>query len=63
MSEFKVAQEGDEIVIRVKKNAPLARSASGKSLVVATSNGNHPTTLEVEGKPVTVGFNLYISAK
>ena len=36
------------------------RSASGKSLVVATSHGNQPTTAMVDGKPVIIGLNAYI---
>jgi hypothetical protein len=35
-------------------------SASGKTLVVATSGGNITTTAQVNGKPVTIGINAYI---
>jgi hypothetical protein len=35
-------------------------SASGKTLVVATSGGNVTTTATVDGKPVTIGLNAYI---
>ena len=35
-------------------------SASGKTLVVATTQGNKPTTAAVNGKPVIVGVNAYI---
>ena len=38
-------------------------SASGKTLVVASTHGNQRTTVEIDGKPVTVGVNAYISAK
>jgi len=30
---------------------------------VASTHGNQRTTVEIEGKPVTVGVNAYISAK
>ncbi len=36
-------------------------SASGKTLVVASSRGNMRTTAMVDGKPVTVGFNAYVA--
>ena len=36
-------------------------SASGKTTVVASSNGNKPTEVQVDGKPVIVGFNAYIA--
>jgi len=35
-------------------------SASGKTLVVATTHGNQPSTVTVNGKPVIVGVNAYI---
>jgi hypothetical protein len=35
-------------------------SASGKTTVVASTNGNLPTTLVVDGKPVVIGLNAYI---
>ncbi len=36
-------------------------SKSGKSLVVASSKGNVKTELLVDGKPVIIGLNAYIS--
>jgi len=38
-------------------------SASGKTLVVASTHGNQRTTVQIDGKFVTVGVNAYISAK
>jgi hypothetical protein len=35
-------------------------SATGKTLVVASSHGNKETTAKVEGKPIVVGVNAYI---
>jgi hypothetical protein len=37
-----------------------APSASGKTLVVASSHGNKQTTVQVDGKPIVVGVNAYI---
>ena len=34
-------------------------SASGKTMVVASSHGNQPTTLTIGGKIVTIGVNAY----
>lgn len=34
-------------------------SASGKTMVIASSNGNSPTSATVNGKVVIVGFNAY----
>lgn len=41
--------------------AGLRPSSSGKTLLVATTNGNVKTPLLVDGKPVTIGVNAYVS--
>jgi hypothetical protein len=41
---------------------PPTPSSTGKSLVVASSHGNQPTTAIIDGKPVIVGVNAYIRA-
>ncbi|MFZ4592385.1 MAG: hypothetical protein ACOYN6_15395 [Ignavibacteria bacterium] len=45
------------IVIDLQEPTP---SASGKTLVVATTHGNVVTECVVDGKPVTIGLNAYI---
>ncbi len=35
-------------------------SASGKSLMVASTRGNMKTDVMIDGKPLTIGFNAYI---
>lgn len=57
---MKVTQENGELVVRIPLNDPPAPSKSGKTLVVASSHGNQPTAVEVNGKPVTIGLNAYI---
>jgi hypothetical protein len=52
--------EGEFLVIRLPLNAKPIPSASGKTLVVATSHGNKQIEVEVQGKPVFVGVNAYI---
>ena len=56
---MKVTIEGKELVIRIEMQEPTP-SASGKTLVVATTRGNMVTEAKVDGKPVTVGVNAYI---
>ncbi|MDR0532737.1 MAG: hypothetical protein LBH01_02160 [Verrucomicrobiales bacterium] len=48
-----------ELVVRLPLQEP-APSKSGKSLVVASTNGNVQTSALVDGKPVTIGLNAYI---
>ena len=49
----------NELVITIPLHDPTP-SKSGKTLVVASSNGNQATTATVNGKPVIVGLNAYI---
>ncbi len=52
--------ENGKLIITIDLQQPTP-SKSGKTLVVATSNGNKATTAVVDGKPVTIGLNAYIS--
>jgi hypothetical protein len=56
---MQVSIEKGELVIRMPMQTPTP-SASGKTLVVATSSGNKVTTATVDGKPITIGVNAYI---
>lgn len=52
--------EGNELVIRIPMNPTPVLSATGKTLVVASSHGNKLTEAKVNGQPVVVGVNAYI---
>lgn len=56
---MKAEIKGTDLVITIPMQKPTP-SASGKTLVVATSGGNQPTSATVEGKVVIVGVNAYI---
>lgn len=56
---MQVSIKNNKLVIEIDMQPPT-RSASGKTLVVATTRGNQATTATVDGKPVTVGLNAYI---
>ena len=58
-TEMKVEIKGNELIITVELQKPTP-SASGKTLVVASSRGNQVTSVMIEGKPVIVGLNAYI---
>lgn len=51
--------EGNKLVITCDMEEPRP-SASGKTLVVASTRGNMKTTCVVDGKPVFLGLNAYI---
>lgn len=38
------------------------RSASGKTLIVASTHGSLKTDLKIDGKPLIVGVNAYVKA-
>lgn len=59
---MKVSVEKNELVIRLPMNdeKSLPVSSTGKSLKVASSNGNKATSVTVNGKTVIVGVNAYI---
>ena len=54
---------GDELVLRIPMNAKPEKSASGKTVVVASTYGNKETDCVVDGKKVIVGVNAYIPKK
>ena len=58
---MKVTIEKGELVIRLPLNDPPVPSASGKTLVVASTRGNQRTEAVVNGQPVVVGVNAYIN--
>lgn len=56
-----IEREGKKfLAVEIEMNETPEPSASGKTLVVASSHGNQATTAIVGGKPVTIGLNAYI---
>lgn len=51
--------ENGKLIISIDMQEPTP-SASGKTLVVATTHGNVKTDCVVDGKPVVIGLNAYI---
>jgi len=56
---MKVEIKGNDLIITIEMQKPTP-SASGKTLVIASSHGNQTTTATIDGKPVVVGLNAYI---
>ena len=57
---MQVELKNNKLVITIDVNAKPIPSASGKTLVVASSHGNQQTTVTIDGKPLIVGVNAYI---
>ncbi len=56
---MKAEIKGNQLVITIDMQEP-APSATGKTLVVASTHGNQASTAVVKGKPVVIGLNAYI---
>lgn len=52
--------ENGELVIRIQLQTEATPSATGKTLVVATSRGGKQTEAQFNGKPITVIISAYI---
>ncbi|HCD36807.1 hypothetical protein EKD00_07600 [Chlorobium phaeovibrioides] len=59
---MKVEIRDGKLCIEIDLEKPTL-SSSGKTLVVASTRGNAVTDVLVDGKPVTIGLNAYISKK
>lgn len=57
---MKAEIKNNQLTITIDLQTPTL-SASGKTLVVASSKGNKVMDIMVQGKPVTIGLNAYIS--
>ncbi|MDA8090423.1 MAG: hypothetical protein M0Z61_09425 [Nitrospiraceae bacterium] len=51
--------EGKKLIITCDLEEPTP-SASGKTLVVASTRGNMKTTVTVDGKALIIGLNAYV---
>lgn len=58
--EEKVIDKAKHLVITIPVNEELKPSFSGKTLIVASTNGNKETEHKVNGKNVILGLNAYI---
>lgn len=60
MANVECKIEGKTLVVRIPLNEPPQPSATGKTLVVASTHGNQVTAATVNGKAITLGLNAYI---
>jgi hypothetical protein len=57
-----VTREGEMLVIRIPIKTATP-SASGKTLVVASTRGNQKTAVQIDGKDLYLGINAYVYAE
>jgi hypothetical protein len=58
--KMEVELKNKKLIITIPVNDKPIPSASGKTLVVASSHGNQKTAVTINGKAVIVGVNAYI---
>ena len=57
---MKAEIKNNQLIVTIDLQTPTL-SSSGKTLVVASTKGNKVTEVMVQGKPVTIGLNAYIT--
>ena len=58
--KVELLKDGKVDVIVVTIPVTKRPSKSGKTVVVASTHGNQPTGLMIDGKPVILGLNAYV---
>jgi len=59
VEKIKTEIKNGKLIIEIPMHSGIP-SASGKTLVVASTRGNLTTETEVDGKPITIGVNAYV---
>ena len=59
---MKAEIKGKKLHIEIDLDENRSPRASGKSIVVASTRGNKPTDLMVDGKPLVIAVNAYVKA-
>lgn len=59
MLTARIDEKAKKLIIEIDLQKP-APSASGKTMVVASSHGNQATEATIDGKPIIIGVNAYI---
>jgi len=57
---MKVEMKDGNMIITIPVSNPPVPSASGKTLVVASTRGNVKTGVQIGDKEITLGLNAYI---
>ena len=60
---MKASIKGNILTIEIEMDKDRKPSASGKSIVVASTRGNKVSELQVDGKHLVIAVNAYTSTK
>jgi len=61
MRNVTAEQTGKTLTITIDLDAPTVPSRSGKTAVIASTEGNVKIAKLDDGRPVVLGLNLYVS--
>jgi len=59
---MQVKLDGKNLVVTIPFDSTGHESKSGKTMIHASSGGNQPTALQIDGKPIVIGLNAYTRA-
>lgn len=59
---MKVSRKDGKLYIEIDEESELLPSSTGKTLTVASSRGNQPCGVQINGQTLRVGVNAYIPA-
>jgi len=60
---MKASIKNNVLTIEIEMDKERKPSTSGKSIVVASTRGNKTSELQVDGKPLVIALNAYVSAQ
>ena len=60
MKNVEMSVQGQELIIKVDLSQSFGRSSSGKSLIIASTEGNQPVPGNEE---IKIGLNIYKKAE
>ena len=59
MSKLTAEVKDGNLIVTIPLNKPASPSATGKTMVHASSHGNQPTEVKIDGQPLIIGLNAY----
>lgn len=63
MKNIEIEQKGTTLILKVDLSKDFGASKSGKSIVIASTEGNQKLAKTAKGEPVIVGLTVYTKSK
>lgn len=59
MQNVKVTTKGKKLVLEIDLGDEIGPSKSGKTVLIASSQGNQTIGMTEDGQPISIGVNVY----